>query len=131
MARRLYLSLLGRLPPRGAWLVWRAAHGAARLARRRADPTEVAVARVALGASEIELRDMLAELVLRAGDPGQVLVISDCDAVDVVAATGCRYEYVPAREDWERHLPGADHERFVSGRVKSILASYRAVRVER
>lgn len=131
-ASNLYLLLLRRLPPRAAWAVWRAARGVSQLARRRAAPTEVAVARVAFGVDERALAELLPDLVRRAGDdPSRVLVVSDCDAVHLVAAAGCRFEYVPPREDWERHMPGADHEAFAGRRVDSILAAYHADRVER
>lgn len=132
VANAAYLRLLRRLPPRAAWVVWRSARGASRLARRRADPTEVAVARIAFGVDERALAQVLPALVERAGgEPSRVLVVSDCDAVHVVTATGCRFEFLPPQGDWERHMPQADHAAFAQRRVGCILAAYRVGYVER
>ncbi len=124
--RRLYRWLVRRVPPRAAWVLWRAALLAARRRPGHVAGPAIALAQIAWGASE----DELAALVERmadgaAGDSGELLVISDCDAVHVAAARGVRLEHVPPLESWRRRVPNGDYDAFVERRLRSILASYR------
>jgi len=92
---------------------------------RVAGPT-IALAQLAWGASESELATLVERLADGAeGDPGHLLVISDCDAVHVAAGRGVRLEHVPPREEWRRRFPAGDYDAFVERRLRSILASYR------
>lgn len=91
----------------------------------------MAVACVALGASEPELDRLIASLVADLDNgPTQLLVISDCDAVGFAAARGCRFEYLPPREEWEQRFPDADYDAFLARRGESIGESYAIARVE-
>jgi hypothetical protein len=89
----------------------------------------VAVACVAVGASEDGLARLLDRLVAGPDEPARVLVISDCDAVELAAARGCRFEHLPPREEWERRFPEADYDGFLARRAKSIRESYAIDRV--
>ena len=129
--KRLYRWLVRRLPPRAAWMLWRA--GVLVAARRRAHVAgpEVALAHVAWNRSEEELVALMERLVADSdAPPSHVLVISDCDAVHVAAARGCRVEYIPARSEWERAFPGGDYPAFLSARGMAIAAAYRIGRLE-
>ena len=124
--RRLYRWLVRRVPPRAAWALWRAALLAARHRRGRVAGPSIAVAQIAWGASEDELGALVERLADgAAGDPGKLLVISDCDAVHVAAARGVRLEHVPPLEAWRRRVPSGGYDAFVERRLRSILASYR------
>jgi hypothetical protein len=92
----------------------------------------VALARVIWGVSkEEELAPLVERLVAESGAAASdVLVVSDCDAVHVAAARGCRLEYVPEREGWLRALPDGDYERFLEARGRGIRAAYRIGHVE-
>lgn len=128
--RRAYQALVRRLPPRAAWVLWRTAALGTSLRRRRLDGPEVALAQVACDLDEQELAGLISRLAAAAGgEPRDVLVISDSDAVHVAAAAGCRFEHLPPRADWERHIPRGDYEAFVRRRVASILAGYRVGRL--
>lgn len=130
-ARRLYRWLVRRLPPPAAWAVWRAGLLAASARRARVPPPGVRVARVAWGVGEQELGAVVDGLLADAvGPPSEVLVVSDCDAVHVAAARGCRLEHVPPRAGWARAFPGADYDAFLSGRGQAIARAYRIGRLE-
>jgi len=124
--RRLYRWLVRRVPPRAAWALWRAALLVAQRRRGRVAGPTIALAHLAWGASERELAALVERLTDgAAGDPGNLLVISDCDAVHVAAARGVRLEYVPPREEWRRRFQAGDYDAFVERRLRSIFASYR------
>lgn len=129
--RRLYRWLVRRVPPRAAWTLWRVALAVASARRRRVGGPGVAVACVAWGASEGQVDRLLKRLVADlGGEPDRLLVISDCDAVQLAAARGCRFEYLPPRDEWERRFPGAEYDAFLTRRAESIQSSYRIDRVE-
>ncbi|HEV2075803.1 MAG TPA: hypothetical protein VGR10_06160, partial [Thermoleophilaceae bacterium] len=113
-----------------AWVLWRTAALTSSLRRRRLYGPEVAVAQVAWGLDEQELAALVSRLAAAAGgEPRDVLVISDSDAVHVAAAAGCRFEHLPPRADWERRIARGDYEAFARRRVASILAGYRVGRL--
>ncbi len=128
--RHLYRWLVRRLPPRAAWALWRIALAAASARGRRVGGPRVAVACVALGASEEGLAELLDRLVAGPDEPARVLVISDCDAVELAAARGCRFEHLPPREEWEGRFPEADYDGFLARRAGSIRESYAIASVE-
>jgi hypothetical protein len=129
--RDLYRWLVRRLPPRAAWALWRVALAATSPRRRRVAGPEVALACIAWEASEDRLDRLMERLVAGLdGDPGRVLVVSDCDAVELAAARGCRFEHLPPRAEWERRFPGADYDAFLRRRAASIRDSYAIARVE-
>lgn len=76
---------------------------------------------------EAELADIVRRVLEIAG-PSTVVVVSDSDAVHLFRKGGCRFEYVPPREDWERHFPERDYDTFVSHRISSLDESYRVER---
>ena len=130
--RQLYRWLVRRLPPRAAWALWRLALAAASPRRRRVPGPEVALACIAWEASEDRLDRLMERLVgeLDGDDAARLLVVSDCDAVELAAARGCRFEHLPPRVEWERRFPGADYDAFLTRRGESIRESYVIVRVE-
>jgi hypothetical protein len=74
--------------------------------------------------SEERLAEALADL-RRAGLAGSdLLVITDCDALRTLEDSGCRYEYVPPREDWQKLLgPDAgEYDDFLRRRLAMIGA---------
>jgi hypothetical protein len=91
---------------------------------------EVAVACVAWGASEDRLARLLERLTGPDPEPAHLLVVSDCDAVELAAARGCRFEHLPPRAEWERRFPDADYDAFLARRGESIRESYAIARVE-
>ncbi len=76
---------------------------------------------------EPELREIV-DRVLSVADPADVVVVSDSDAVHLFRKGGCRFEYVPPRDDWEAHFPDRDYDTFVRHRLDSLHASYRIER---
>ena len=78
------------------------------------------------GLTEPELADALNALALDEEADGEPLVITDCDALRTLDSAGYLYEYIPPREDWERHLrrDGNDYDRFVRRRLASIVGMY-------
>ena len=131
LLRHLYRWLVRRLPPRAAWALWRVALAAASPRRRRVGGPEVAIACVAWGASEDRLARLLERLVAEPErEPAQLLVVSDCDAVELAAARGCRFEHLPPRAEWERRFHDADYDAFLARRGDSIRESFAIARVE-
>jgi hypothetical protein len=129
--RGLYRVLVRRLPPGAAWALWRAGVLAASARRRGVAGPPVALAHVAWGASENELGPLIDGLVADSGAAtSAILVVSDCDAVHVAAARGCRLEHVPRRDDWQRAFPAESYERFLSSRGRGIGAAYRIERLK-
>jgi hypothetical protein len=128
--RSAYRWLIRRLPPRAAWAVWRG--GLLIAARRRRVPgPDVALARLAWGASPEELGAIVEDLVERtSAPPWHVLVVSDSDAVHVAAARGCRMEHVPGRAVWSRAFPEGDYDGFLAARGRAIRSVYRIGRLE-
>jgi hypothetical protein len=78
------------------------------------------------GLTEPQLDSALRELALNVADEDEPLVITDCDALRTLDSAGYLYEYIPAREDWERHLgrDPDDYDRFVRRRLASIAGMY-------
>ena len=78
------------------------------------------------GLTEPQLTDALRALALDEAADGEPLVITDCDALRTLDSAGYLYEYIPPREDWERHLrrDGDDYDRFVRRRLASIVGMY-------
>lgn len=128
--RALYRWLVRRLPPRAAWALWRAVLLAASVRRRRVPGPHVALAQLAWGASEKELEALIDRLLGAGASPTAVLVVSDCDAVHLAAARGCRLEYVPKSDDWLRAFPAGSYETFLFARGRAIGEAYRIERLE-
>jgi hypothetical protein len=78
------------------------------------------------GLTEPQLDSALRELALNGAAEDEPLVITDCDALRTLDSAGYLYEYIPPREDWERHLrrDGDDYDRFVRRRLASIAGMY-------
>ena len=79
-----------------------------------------------LGLTEPQLVDALRALALGHDPDTEPLVITDCDALRTLDSAGYLYEYIPPREDWERHLrrDGDDYVRFLHRRLASIAGMY-------
>ncbi len=130
-ARGAYRWLIRRLPPRGAWVVWRAGLLVAGRRRGRVPGPEVAVAHIAWNVSDDALGALVEALIERTGaPPGNVLVVSNSDAVHVAAARECRMEHVPARAAWSSAFPEGDYDRFLAARGRAIRSAYRIDRLE-
>jgi hypothetical protein len=78
------------------------------------------------GVTEPQLAEALRALAVDEGTDGEPLVITDCDALRTLDTAGYLYEYIPPREDWERHLPrdAGDYDRFLRRRLASIAGMY-------
>jgi hypothetical protein len=78
------------------------------------------------GLTEPQLDSALRELALDGAADEEPLVITDCDALRTLDSAGYLYEYIPPREDWERHLgrDRDDYDRFVRRRLASIAGMY-------
>jgi hypothetical protein len=129
--RGTYRWMIRRLPPRAAWAVWRAGLLVAGRRRGRVPAPQVAVAHMAWEVADDELGALVEALIERTGAaPGNVLVVSNSDAVHVAAARGCRMEHVPARAAWSSAFPEGDYDGFLAARGRAIRSAYRIGRLE-
>jgi hypothetical protein len=78
------------------------------------------------GMTESQLDSALRALDVEDPLDGEPLVVTDCDALKMLDSAGHLYEYIPPREDWERHLGrnGDDYDDFVRRRLASIAGMY-------
>jgi len=78
------------------------------------------------GVTESQLERALRPLAVEDALDGEPLVITDCDALKTLDSAGHLYEYIPPRQDWERHLGrnGDDYDDFVRRRLASIAGMY-------
>jgi len=80
---------------------------------------------VALGMTESQLQSLLETL---SGPSGRalegVLLVIDTDAFGLMREAGCRFEFVPPREDWQRHFPDNAYEDFVRARLTELQGAY-------
>jgi hypothetical protein len=78
------------------------------------------------GMTESQLESALRALAVEDALDGEPLVVTDCDALKTLDSAGHLYEYIPPREDWERHLGrnGDDYDDFVRRRLASIAGMY-------
>ncbi|MCE3267089.1 MAG: hypothetical protein K0S15_1798 [Solirubrobacterales bacterium] len=74
------------------------------------------------GVTEDQLAVTLTELSEKGLTGPDLLVVTDCDALRPLDEYGCRYEYIPPRQDWEDLLgraPG-EYEEFLHRRLAMI-----------
>ena len=96
---------------------------------RAVDPGQTGPLRPVLllgGLSEAQLDKALRTLNGSSPAEREPLVITDCDALRMLDASGYLYEYVPPREDWEQRL-GRDergYDEFLRRRLASIAGMY-------
>ena len=135
MARRFYWWLIRRLPPRYARALRSAVIFLASGGHRRAFPHRIAHTPIKFTPPRIRLLcivwglpesglSAIVDRVLAVAEPAGVVVVSDSDAVHLFRKGGCRFEYVPPREDWEAHFPERDYDTFVRHRLDSLHESY-------
>ncbi len=96
---------------------------------RAVDPEQTGPLRPVLllgGMTEAELAKALRTLNGRSPAEPEPLIITDCDALRTLDASGYLYEYVPPREDWEQRLgrDGRGYDEFVRRRLASIAGMY-------
>jgi hypothetical protein len=85
----------------------------------------VTLATVAWDPDEEALAGLVDRLLATTGiEPARLLVISNADAVNVFAARGCRFEYLPPRGDFERQFPGQDYQPFLARRLIGVMGSF-------
>ena len=96
---------------------------------RAVDPGQAGPLRPVLllgGLSEAQLDKALRALNGSGPAEPAPLIITDCDALRMLDASGYLYEYVPPREDWEQRL-GRDergYDEFLRRRLASIAGMY-------
>lgn len=93
----------------------------------RFTPPKIKLLCIVWALPEPELRAIV-DRVLAVAEPADVVVVSDSDAVHLFRKGGCRFEYVPPRDDWEAHFPERDYDDFVRHRLDSLHGSYRIER---
>jgi hypothetical protein len=96
---------------------------------RETDPERPGPLRAVLllgGLTERQLDRELHALAFDDAADSEPLVVTDCDALRTLDSAGYLYEYIPPREDWERHLGrnGDDYDEFVRRRLASIAGMY-------
>lgn len=138
--RERYWALLRKLPP-GPAGVLRRVIGSIRSSRLVADrlpppklnsgqESDVRLVCVVWDAPEEELASVVGRLApLARGRPAQVLVVANRDAFHLFRDNGCRFEFIPPREDFQAHFPDRDHDRFALRRIESIVETYAPARV--
>ena len=83
----------------------------------------------ALGLSESDLDRALELLTTGSGrEPATLLAVVDSDSFDLLRQRGCRFEFVPPREDWDRHFPGESYEHFLQARLAELQRAYAPAR---
>lgn len=115
------------IPEAELWISATAASEAGDTAVERQPDGGVSRAVTLLGRpKEEQLVEALTALRGRGIGGSELLVITDCDALRVLDEFGCRYEYVPPREDWAQLL-GRDprsYDDFLRRRLAMIGTSH-------
>ena len=74
------------------------------------------------GLTSAQLIRMLRALSKSGTPASKLLVITDCDAFQALDGFGCKYEFVPSRQDWELRLgrEASEYPEFVRRRLTAI-----------
>jgi hypothetical protein len=78
------------------------------------------------GQTEDQLREALDGLDGKSSRGAEPLIVTDCDALRTLDASGYLYEYIPPREDWTQRLglDNAGYDEFLRRRLHSIAGMY-------
>jgi hypothetical protein len=146
--RRVYRAVAGLLPPvprfrvqRTLTLARRGVRGAAgRLAGSSGALMELpgaergwrrsqdVVMLVAVGVDADGLVAVLEDVAAVTDGHRRTLYVTDCDAFHELRERGLLFEYIPPRQDWERHI-GGSYDAFLARRLRTITGTYRPARV--
>jgi hypothetical protein len=78
------------------------------------------------GQTEDQVREALDGLGGKSSGGAEPLIVTDCDALRTLDASGYLYEYIPPREDWTQRLGLDDsgYDEFLRRRLHSIAGMY-------